>query len=288
MNVVILPRARTRFAYICYLHNWGKAGVFFGLLALSFVLLGSGYFLGMSYERKENLNSVEQGNQSTIDTLTARVASLQAHVSHIDALANMLVNTAGLDAEEFSFDSILAMGGPHSSFENVVQVDMEIDTVLERLAAGLKERDYQLQALNDLLVDKKFALETYPQGWPVIHGWVSSYFGKRKNPFTGKVEMHKGMDFAGKLGSDVVAVAGGIVTQVDKNGGYGNMIEIDHGNGYATRYGHNKAILVHVGEAIKRGQVIAKLGSTGRSTGPHVHFEVLKDGVRVDPIKFTQ
>ncbi len=165
---------------------------------------------------------------------------------------------------------------------------MEIDAVLARFNLELDGREHQLQVLNDLLIDKKLEQETYPQGRPVIHGWISSYFGKRRSPFSGKSEMHRGVDFAGKTGSDVVAVAGGIVSQASKNGGYGYMVEIDHGNDYVTRYGHNKMLLVQAGEAIKRGQVIAKLGSTGRSTGPHVHFEVIKDGARIDPMKFVQ
>ena len=130
--------------------------------------------------------------------------------------------------------------------------------------------------------------QIHPQGRPVIHGWISSYFGKRTSPFSGKSEMHRGVDFAGKPGTDVIAVAGGVVTKASKNGGYGYLVEIEHGNGYVTRYGHNRELLVQAGEAIKRGQVIAKLGSTGRSTGPHVHFEVIKDGRRIDPMKFVQ
>ncbi len=302
MNIIIFPRPRTRITYVNYLHGWSKIGAFLGLITLSAILLGGGYILGVSLghkailsewktdvvEQKERLNLAKQESQTQVDALTTKIGLLQAHVNRIDALGNMLVNMANLDAEEFSFDSTPGMGGPHLSVETDVQVDIEIDAVLGRINAELEEREHQLQVLNDLLIDKKLEQETYPQGRPVIHGWISSYFGKRQSPFTGKSEMHRGVDFAGKSGSDVVAVAGGIVTRAGKNGGYGYSVEIDHGNGYVTRYGHNQMLLVQAGEAIKRGQVIAKLGSTGRSTGPHVHYEVLKNGARINPMKFVQ
>lgn len=302
MNVIIFPRARARFAYVHYLDSWSKIGTFLGLFALSVILLGSGYLLGMFFghkiilsewkadviAQKERLDLAKQESQAAIDALMARTDSLQTHLSHIDALANMLVSEVDLDTEEFTFDSTLAMGGPHMSFKNDMQPDMKVDVVLEKFSTELEEREHQLQVLNDLLTAKRFARETYPQGWPIVHGWISSYFGKRRSPFTNEIEMHKGIDFAGKLGSDVVAVGGGIVTQAAVNGNYGYVVEIDHGNGYMTRYGHNETILVKAGELVERGQVIAKLGNTGRSTGPHVHFEVLKEGVRVDPIKFIQ
>ena len=302
MNIIIFPRPRTRFTYVNYLHGWNKLGAFLAIIALSAIFISGGYLLGLSFghktilsewkadivDQKERLNLAKQESQTQIDALTTKVGLLQAHVNRIDALGNMLVNMANLDAEEFSFASTPGLGGPHSVDENQAQVDMEIDAVLGRINAELQEREHQLQVLNDLLIDQKLEQETYPQGRPVIHGWISSYFGKRHSPFTGKSEMHRGVDFAGKTDSDVVAVAGGIVTRAGKKGAYGYLVEIDHGNGYVTRYGHNKMLLVQAGEAIKRGQVIAKLGSTGRSTGPHVHFEVIKDGKRIDPMKFVQ
>ena len=130
--------------------------------------------------------------------------------------------------------------------------------------------------------------EVFPAGRPVEKGWISSYYGMRSDPFTGRPEFHKGMDFAGKQGSDIVAVGGGMVTWAGKRYGYGNMVEITHGNGYVTRYGHLEKIVVEVGQAVKKGQLIATLGSTGRSTGPHVHFEVIENGKTVNPLKFIQ
>jgi murein DD-endopeptidase MepM/ murein hydrolase activator NlpD len=299
MNIIIFPRPQTNHIYANSLHGFNKIGVFLGVIAVSAVLLGGGYLLGITFghkiilnewkadvsAQKERLTIAKRESETHVDALTTKVGLLQAHVNRIDALGNMLVSMAGLEADEFSFDSVPGVGGPNVISDS--EVDMEIDAVLARLNTEIDEREYQLRVLNDLLIDEKLEQETRPQGRPVIRGWISSYFGKRTSPFSGKTETHQGVDFAGKAGNDVVSVAGGVITYADEKGGYGYLVEVDHGNGYVTRYGHNQMIHVQVGEAIKRGQVIAKLGSTGRSTGPHVHFEVIKDGARIDPMKFV-
>ena len=307
MNIIIFPRPHTRIVHAKNSYTvWNKLGAILGFVSLSAILLAGGYLLGVSFghksilsewqadvvQQKERLQIAKQESQTQIDALTTKVGLLQAHINRIDALGNMLISMANLDREEFSFDSIPGVGGPgtmqeSNSGQNEAHVDMQIDAVLARLNAEIDSREQQLQVLNDLLIDQNLEKETYPQGRPVVHGWISSYFGKRTSPFSGKSEMHRGIDFAGKPGSDVLSVAGGVVTKAGKNGAYGYLVEIDHGNGYSTRYGHNQMILVQAGEVIKRGQVIAKLGSTGRSTGPHVHFEVLQDGARIDPAKFV-
>jgi len=302
MNIIIFPRPQTNHIYANPLRGFNKIGVFLALITLSAVLLGGGYLLGISFGHKtilnewkadvsaqnERLHIAKRESETHVDALTTKVGLLQAHVNRIDALGNMLVSMAGLEAEEFSFDSVPGVGGPNALGDGEAHVDMEIDAVLARLNTEIDNREYQLRVLNDLLIDEKLEQETRPQGRPVIHGWISSYFGKRTSPFSGKTETHRGVDFAGKAGNDVVAVAGGVITHASKKGAYGYLVEIDHGNGYVTRYGHNQMVHVQVGEAIKRGQVIAKLGSTGRSTGPHVHFEVIKDGARIDPMKFIE
>ncbi len=303
MNIIIFPRPQTNHVYASSpLRGWNKFVLSLAVIAVSAVLLSGGYVLGIAFGHKtilnewkadvavqqERLQLAKRESETHVDALTTKVGLLQAHINRIDALGNMLVSMAGLDTEEFSFDTVPGIGGVDAPLDDEQHVDMEIDAVLARLNTEIENREHQLSVLNDLLIDEKLEQETRPQGRPVIHGWISSYFGKRTSPFSGKTEHHRGVDFAGKAGNDVVSVAGGVVTRAGKKGAYGYLVEIDHGNGYVTRYGHNQMILVRVGEAIKRGQVIAKLGSTGRSTGPHVHFEVIKDGVRIDPMKFVE
>jgi murein DD-endopeptidase MepM/ murein hydrolase activator NlpD len=126
----------------------------------------------------------------------------------------------------------------------------------------------------------------YPEGRPVQECWISSYFGRRADPFTGYSAVHKGLDFAGQAGDRVTSVAAGLVTYAGDRAGYGQMVEINHGNGLATRYCHNEKLLVKQGDMVRKGQDVALMGSTGHSTGPHLHFEVLKNGTQVDPLRF--
>ncbi|MGB1109993.1 MAG: M23 family metallopeptidase, partial [Gammaproteobacteria bacterium] len=159
-----------------------------------------------------------------------------------------------------------------------------IDALMEQL----ENRERQLNVLEGLLLENELAVEMSPAGRPVAKGWISSRYGSRRDPVSGKKSFHRGLDFAGKRGADVSAMAAGVVTYSGRKNNYGNIVIIDHGNGYVTRYAHNKENLVSAGDAVKRGQIIAKLGSTGRSTGPHVHLEVLKDGKFINPIKLVR
>ena len=157
---------------------------------------------------------------------------------------------------------------------------------MTQVTEDIDSRSKQLTLLENLLIADHFRLAMTPSGNPAKKGWISSYFGMRKDPFTGKRKMHKGVDVAGKSGSSVLATADGIVIRVEKQKGYGKLIEIDHGYKLSTRYGHNKTIAVKVGDIVKQGQIIATMGSTGRSTGPHVHYEVLRNGKQVNPQKY--
>jgi murein DD-endopeptidase MepM/ murein hydrolase activator NlpD len=195
------------------------------------------------------------------------------------------VKIAKLDPAEFSFESSPGVGGPEEGSSNV---DLDFGREIDTIVAELEDREQQLGVLEDILLSSQMKEEVFPEGRPIKRGWISSYYGMRTNPFTGKLQLHKGMDFAGKSGSHVLAVAGGVVTWSSKRYGYGNLVEINHGNGFVTRYGHNKENLVQVGDTVNKGQEIALMGSTGRSTGPHVHFEVLQNGRQINPQRFVQ
>lgn len=239
-------------------------------------------------QERQLLKETELNAQSKMDALALRVGQIQSHLLRLDALGERLVELGHLDKGEFSFGESPAMGGPETT-ESSPDEPSALPGLLEeldQLQAKINSRELQLNLMEDLIMNSNLAETLYPAGRPITNGWISSYYGMRSDPFTGRRTMHKGMDFAGKEGSEVVAVAAGVVTWSVKREGYGRLVEINHGNGYITRYGHNKKILVEVGDRVKQGQVIARMGTSGRSTGPHVHFEVLKNGKTVNPAKY--
>jgi len=236
--------------------------------------------------QREEIATARQKVDEDIDALALRLGELQAKVIRLDALGERLTEIAKLDRGEFDFSNSPAMGGPENTVaEDSITVPDFIES-LESLSKQVDDRSDQLGLLETMLMSRNLEDEVSPAGRPIKRGWISSYYGMRTDPFTGRREHHKGMDLAGKDGSDVIAVGAGVVTWAGDRYGYGKLVEVNHGNGYATRYGHSKELLVEVGDAVKKGQVLALMGSTGRSTGPHVHFEVLYKGKAVDPKKY--
>ncbi len=235
-------------------------------------------------KQKILINETRQSAESELDALAARLGRMQANVIRLNALGQRLVKVAKLDSKEFDFKNAPAYGGP-SETEDVANIDF--DSLVTNLDKQLASREEQLDVLEEVIMNRQLRSESKPRGRPIVKGWTSSYFGKRTDPFTGKLAMHKGMDFAGKEGSEIIAVAGGVVTWAGERYGYGHLVEINHGNGYTTRYGHNAKLLVEMGDSVEKGQTISLMGSTGRSTGPHVHFEVLKNDRQVNPEKFV-
>lgn len=234
------------------------------------------------------VSATRQALQQNLDALALRLGQMNAHVVRLDALGARLTQMAGLDDGEFDFSSIPALGGPEELVAGADQSDLRtIMTSLDTLALQLEDRGRQLGVLQDFLLHRKLQDEVHPEGRPVTSGYISSRFGHRTDPFTGRRAYHKGIDFAGREGSDVVAVASGVVVWSGPRQGYGELVEINHGNGYVTRYAHNSSNLVSVGDTVKRGQVIARLGDTGRATGPNLHFEVLHHGKAVDPMRYV-
>lgn len=215
-----------------------------------------------------------------------QLAQMQARLLRMEALGARVTEIADLDEGEFSFADPAPQGGPSLYSQDVVPWP-DLQKSLDELASGLKARESELEILESMLRDRDYRQARQIAGRPVTWGWMSSGFGKRVDPFTGKMAWHSGVDFAGKGGSEVVAVASGVVTYAGKRSGYGQMVEINHGDGYVTRYGHHAKLLVKVGDVVKKGQPIGTMGSSGRSTGPHVHFEVLKNGKPVDPARYV-
>jgi len=262
------------------------------------LLVSSGYWYGKTNaavnelvslehdiaQQKILINEARSSAESELDALAARLGKMQANVIRLNALGQRLVKVAKLDSKEFDFENSPSYGGP-SEPDSVAS--MQFNDVVAHLDAELASREEQLDVLEEVIMNRQLRRESKPRGRPIKKGWTSSYYGKRTDPFSGRLAMHKGMDFAGKEGSEIVAVASGVVTWASDRYGYGGLIEINHGNGYSTRYGHNAKILVNVGDSVVKGQTISTMGSTGRSTGPHVHFEVLKNDRQINPAKFV-
>jgi murein DD-endopeptidase MepM/ murein hydrolase activator NlpD len=237
-------------------------------------------------EQRQQVVSARRELQERLDAIASRVGQMNAHVIRLDALGRRLTEMANLDKGEFNFDSPPAVGGPEGLVEGAV-ASTDLTSMLDDLTRQIKDRERQLSVLESMISTRNLSRQIVPGGRPVTQGWISSYFGHRADPFTGRKAFHRGVDFAGPAGAQVVAVASGVVTYTKERFGYGKTVEINHGNGYVTRYAHNQKVLVGIGETVKKGQPIALIGSTGRSTGPHLHFEVLKQGRAVDPMSFV-
>ncbi len=234
-------------------------------------------------QQEEQLSQTRQDVDQKLAAMTLRVAELQARLVRLDALGERLTTMAKLDNGEFDFSRMPALGGPEMNIEGEAVEEPDFQQMLDQLSLQIDDRQQQLETLEALMAKRKLQNDVFLAGRPIKRGWMSSRFGRRTDPFSGHVAWHAGVDFAGKEGSDVVAVASGVVTWSGERYGYGNLVEINHGNGFKTRYGHCKEMLVKVGDVVKKGQVVATMGSSGRSTGPHVHFEVYKHGRAVDP-----
>lgn len=236
--------------------------------------------------QRHELARARESAQNDLDALTLRVGQMQAQLLRLNALGERLVRQAGIDEDEFRFDKLPAVGGPQETVASRPIKLPDFLDMLDELTLEMDDREQKLSVLETMLMDRSLRERVMPSGRPVASGWMSSKFGKRADPFTGKQEYHRGVDFAGKKGADVITVGDGIVTWSGRRAGYGNLVEINHGNGYVTRYAHNSEQLVKTGDTVSKGEVIARMGSTGRSTGPHVHFEVLHNGKTVNPSKY--
>jgi murein DD-endopeptidase MepM/ murein hydrolase activator NlpD len=239
-------------------------------------------------EQKQELAQARGVAENQLNALAVRLGRMQAQVLRVEALGQRLTEVASLSKSEFDFDQLPARGGPAEAGDGETMGAMDFMQALDDLALQLDDRARQLEVLEQVVSRRQLKQAVSPHGRPITKGWLSSYYGKRADPFHGRQQMHKGVDFAGQMGADIVATGAGIVTWAGKRYGYGQLVEINHGNGLSTRYGHCQDILVQVGERIEQGQRIALMGSSGRSTGPHVHYEVLKNGNQVNPTKYVQ
>ena len=237
-------------------------------------------------EQQQTVELTRKQANEQLQGLTAKVAEMQARLVRLDAMGERLVRKGRLNKGEFDFSKPPALGGPESKALPFEAQPLDFLRVMNDLSARIDDRYQQLSTLQGMLDQDTSSQNAYISGLPVQNGYESSSFGYRVDPFTGQTAWHNGIDFASEYGSEIVASAAGVVTWASEREGYGEMVEIDHGDGYQTRYAHNSKIKVKVGDIVKKGQVIALMGSSGRSTGAHVHYEVYKDGRAVDPASY--
>jgi murein DD-endopeptidase MepM/ murein hydrolase activator NlpD len=269
----------------------------FGVAGYNIAVMSNAGFDGELAEWRKKIASqdneladIKQVASRQIDALTVRMAELQARLTRLDALGERVADIANLDKTEFDFGQRPAVGGLLDDNEGLAAsfILPDLNTTVKSLEDKIDNREQQLDVLDSLLNERKFFKEIKVDGWPVETGWISSFYGKRTDPFHGRASWHQGIDFASKKGTNVLTVASGVVTWVGVKQGYGLAIEVNHGGGYLTRYAHNQSNTAKVGDIVNKGQAIAKVGSSGRSTGSHVHFEVYKHGRAVDPASYVR
>ncbi|WP_288371969.1 M23 family metallopeptidase [uncultured Marinobacter sp.] len=240
-------------------------------------------------QQKAQLARVREDVQQQVDALTLRLGQIQGRMLRLDALGQRFMESGLVASDEFNFDQPPAVGGPEElGLAGDSYSAPELTEMIFQLERQLEDREKQLRLLDKVSSRQKLEDERYVQGRPITWGWLSSKYGYRSDPFTGKRTWHGGVDLAGKDGSDIIAVASGVVTWAGERYGYGNLVEVDHGDGLVTRYAHARTVKVKIGDVVQKGQVVALMGSTGRSTGPHVHFEVIRNGKTEDPVKYIQ
>jgi murein DD-endopeptidase MepM/ murein hydrolase activator NlpD len=303
MNVILFSKREGRARQFDLAHP-----VTLGIVAvLALAILGTAFALGLQLgggkghrlalgesaqwtsvlaEQKSQIAELKNQLQERVDAMAMRLGEVNAHVIRLDALGKRLTEMADIDNREFDFGRDPPSGGPEGEGEGVSAQIPDLSAMLKSLEQRVDLRDSQLEALENVILARELKEQIHPEGRPVTGGFISSYFGERQDPFSGHEAYHKGVDFAGTTGANVMSVAAGVVTWAGERTGYGNLVEINHGDGYVTRYAHNERTLVTVGQTVKRGEPVALMGSTGRSTGPHVHFEVLRNGRQVDPLSF--
>ncbi|HKX42800.1 MAG TPA: M23 family metallopeptidase, partial [Burkholderiaceae bacterium] len=295
--------ARTR---VLRLNRWQLGAALAGLVIVLMLLSGAIYNLIFLKAAREGWPIVSQivrlvvrdefaqrdrFMRENLDAMAQKVGEVQAKLIKLEAMGERVSGLVGVKPEELKAlakppTAGAAAGGQGGSYVPASSLTLEqLNSLLGSLDAEADQRTDVFTLIESRLLEKRLEALMLPNSPPVDTA-VGSGFGFRADPFTGRTALHTGLDFPADTGTAVHAAAGGVVLTSEYHAEYGNMIELDHGNGLVTRYAHNSKVLVKVGDLIKRGQVISEVGTTGRSTGSHLHFEVLVDGVPQDPAKF--
>jgi murein DD-endopeptidase MepM/ murein hydrolase activator NlpD len=302
MNIIVFTKASNRPLRINLGKNRLGALLVAGMTLAGLVAGGVGYLVGdrLGGQQKQMSSNLEalkleltqqnltianllEGNENHMNALALRLGEIQARALRLEALGERLTLIGQLDEGEFDFRNAPAVGGPIelADSNDLGRIDLELETA--KLGRRIANQTVQLSVLETLIANRELDRALEPAGRPVNKGWLSSGYGKRADPFTAQPAMHYGIDFSGARNSNILAVAGGVVTWSGVRNGYGRTVDIDHGNGYMTRYAHNETNAVSVGDRVTAGDAIALMGSSGRATSTHVHFEVWYEGRRTNP-----
>ncbi|MGE5616677.1 MAG: M23 family metallopeptidase [Bacillota bacterium] len=272
----------------------------FGILVCGFLLAMGTYVLTMRFAtdlrnpylrtlvtalHQDELKHAQADMQENVNALAVKVGELQARILRLDAFGERLAKAAGIKPDEFRFDEQPGQGGPAPTAGRDLSVG-EVNEMLADMSRTLDDRSDKLGVLDSLLMADRLAAKAIPTTMPVSSGYYSSNYGYRPDPINGRSTFHTGVDIIAATGTAVMAAAGGVVSFVGVMSEYGNVVEVDHDNGLTTRYAHLSKSLVRVGDVVMKGQLIAQVGMTGRTTGPHLHFEVREKGIPLNPNKF--
>ena len=276
-------------------------GIAFGILLAGFVLATATYMVTMRFAvdlrnpylrsllsalHADDLKRSEAEMKENLSALAVKVGELQARIYRLDAFGERLGKALKLKPEEFRFDEKPGQGGPAVSVPGRELTMTEFQQMLAELSRVLDDRTDKLGVLDSYLMDDRLARKAVPTTMPVPMGYFSSNYGYRLDPITGRSSFHTGVDLIAPIGTPIVAAAGGVVSTVGFVPEYGNIVEVDHDNGLTSRYAHLSKFLVKAGDVVLKGQPIAHVGATGRTTGPHLHFEVREKGIPLNPNKF--
>lgn len=246
------------------------------------------------FVERQELAQRDRYVRENLDVMAVRVGDMQARLMRLEAVGERVAGMAGLKPDEFKKVDPAASspmgggrGGPLVSLADAPKVSSfeQMTQLMEKVQLQGERNADVFTLIESRLFEKRLEALMIPSSAPVV-GNVGSGFGFRHDPFTGRPALHTGLDFPANSGTPIMAAAGGVVLSAGMHPQYGQLVELDHGNGLVTRYAHTSKMMVKQGDLIKRGQTIAEVGSTGRSTGPHLHFEVLVEGVQQDPAKF--
>jgi len=302
MNIILVSGRLTKARTVTL--EWPQLTLLgFGLIASVVVLAGLLHYVTLRFAAAHDLpylhslllsaqhrqnEKVQTYLRENLNAMAVKLGEMQAQLMRLDTIGERLARVAGFKPQDLMFGEVPGRGGAPSTLPHYDLSLGELGSEVDRLTRRLEDRGDMLRVLESSLTLDNARKKLIPTMLPVDGGWYSSNFGWRIDPFSGQRAFHEGIDVIAEQGTVFHAAAGGVVVYSDFHPQYGNMIEIDHGNGLITRYAHASKRLVNVGEVVLRGAAIGEVGSTGRATGTHLHFEVRQGGAPVNPAQFLR